>query len=85
MRKGALILALVFGLDVVADAFDVSCVSATEAQACHACVCQVHAVTPVTTSVVIVPAPVPCSVPASAEFSARLSDKSFFRPPKHLA
>jgi hypothetical protein len=85
MRKVALALALLFCADVAIDSFDSDCVDAN-ADACHACLCQTHAVTHKVSTSEKIDAPKPAFMTSAFEtFADRLTDKSFFQPPKALA
>lgn len=75
-------LALLFVGDVALDSFDADCASATTEQACHACLCRTHAVSPDVTAVTLEDPGTPRSSAVLPHLYARLIDKSFLQPPK---
>jgi hypothetical protein len=80
-----LLLFFIFAYDIAVDSFDADCISASDVQACHTCLCQNHFTNPATVaSSPVVARP---ELMAQADFipSLSLSDKSFFHPPKILA
>ena len=80
-----LFLFCLFAYDVALDSFDADCAGLAGDQACHACVCQNHAVDPdqvVSQEIVSSDQHI---VPTEPLFLERLFDKSFFHPPKTVA
>ena len=86
MRRWLPLLFLsLFVYDVAVDAFEAGCLESAE-EACCACVCQTHAVNPDTARSIAAPtASLSSPLQKGALFTAHLSDKSLFHPPKTLA
>ena len=84
MRKIALAMALLFCADLAYDSFDSDCFVGGE-QPCHACLCQTPTLSPATSKPEKIEAPKAVLIAPDRETVAdRLTDKSFFQPPKTL-
>lgn len=80
-----LLLLSLFVYDVAAEAFEAECLESAQ-ETCCACVCQTHTTNLEETSSIAAPANHSSShLQGGALFTAHISDKSLFHPPKTLA
>lgn len=82
MKRLALLLLLIFAVDVAIDSLDADCRGVDSSQPCHACLCGTHAFDTREASSGIILAPALRRVPPSpSPLRELLLDKSTFHPP----